>query len=146
MELPQLITLLINDLLSPLPQVEGPSKPFNPSLTESHVHKLHGTVWNPQRNPFQSARCNLNQAAASAFFPCQLRSPTDSAPVPQQAERLPRNLQKLGSFGFGNNLNPNWVLVEGFDLRCHKKGTILFTIDPYYGNLKNPLTRTQLNS
>ena len=31
--------------------------------------------------------------------------------------------------------NPCWVLVRGFNLSYHKKETILFTIDPYYGNL-----------
>ena len=28
-----------------------------------------------------------------------------------------------------------WVLVKGFHLSYHKKETVLFTIDPYYGNL-----------
>ena len=31
---------------------------------------------------------------------------------------------------------PNsWVLVTGFHLSYHNKDTILFAIDPYYGNL-----------
>ena len=29
----------------------------------------------------------------------------------------------------------NWVLVRGLDLSYHKRETILFIIDPYYGNL-----------
>ena len=29
-----------------------------------------------------------------------------------------------------------WLLVKGFNLHDHNKETILFTIDPYYGNLK----------
>ena len=39
-----------------------------------------------------------------------------------------------------------WVLVKGFNLSYHNKGTLLllFTIDPYYGSLNEaPLTRTQ---
>ena len=45
----------------------------------------------------------------------------------------------LGGFGFGLY----WVLVRGFHLSYHHKETILFTIDPYYGNLnQNPLART----
>ena len=36
-----------------------------------------------------------------------------------------------------------WVLVRGFSLSYHSKETILFTIDPHYGNSNNiPLTRT----
>ena len=31
--------------------------------------------------------------------------------------------------------SPNWVLVKGFNLSYYNKETILFTIDPYYGNL-----------
>ena len=30
---------------------------------------------------------------------------------------------------------PNWVFVNGFNFSCHNKKTILFTVDPYYGNL-----------
>ena len=37
----------------------------------------------------------------------------------------------------------NWVLVQEFNLSCHNKEAILFTIDPYYGNL-NP--KPQRNS
>ena len=29
----------------------------------------------------------------------------------------------------------DWVLVKGFNLSYHNKETILFTIDPHYGNL-----------
>ena len=37
-----------------------------------------------------------------------------------------------------------WVLVQGFNVSYHNEETILFTIDPYYGNLtsipnKNPV-------
>ena len=32
-----------------------------------------------------------------------------------------------------------WVLVKGFNLSYHDKETILFTIDPYYGNLRQIL-------
>ena len=51
--------------------------------------------------------------------------------------------------GMGLRHNGVWglgfrVLVEGFNLSCHNQETILFTIDPYYGNLNlNPRTRTQ---
>ena len=35
----------------------------------------------------------------------------------------------------------NWVLVKGFNVSYQNKGTMLFTIDPYYGNLNlKPLT------
>ena len=29
-----------------------------------------------------------------------------------------------------------WVLVQEFELRYHNKETLVFTIGPYYGNLK----------
>ena len=34
-----------------------------------------------------------------------------------------------------------WVLVKGLNLSYHNKETILFTIDPYCGNLNKPLNR-----
>ena len=36
-----------------------------------------------------------------------------------------------------------WVLVRGFNLSYHNGETIVFIIDPYYGNLSS---RTQLSS
>ena len=38
--------------------------------------------------------------------------------------------------GFFKSANHRvWVLVKGFNLSYHNKETILFTTDPYYGNL-----------
>ena len=34
-----------------------------------------------------------------------------------------------------------WVLVRGFNLSYHNKDTILFTVDPHYGNLNKILNR-----
>ena len=31
--------------------------------------------------------------------------------------------------------DPYWVIVKGFNLSYQNRETILFTIDPYYGNL-----------
>ena len=34
----------------------------------------------------------------------------------------------------GESTNIDWALVKGFNLSYHK-GTMIFTMDPYYGNL-----------
>ena len=61
---------------------------------------------------------------------------------------LRRNLIFLISKSLaGKKTDIGWALVKGFHLSYHNKETIVFTIDPQYGNLnKNPLARTGLRA